>query len=185
MVNLYLLTSRTCRMRLIKTLGYWHQEPIVLVCDDRIDIEQVKEALDIWKAVDYKPPRKDTDALACEGSTMGSSPFEYRMTCLFSCRKNPHTTHLDHPQVYSADINIRAGRKRHRLDYPELGHAFGWGHSKRQHHVARIAVISNPDYSQSSRMDRTSGIQRVFETQRTIGRTRPQRWLKDLLSQNN
>ena len=34
-----------------KTLGYWHQEPIVLVCDDRIDIEQVKEALDIWKAI--------------------------------------------------------------------------------------------------------------------------------------
>jgi len=190
---LYLLTSHAHAVyaTIQKTLGYWHQEPIVLVCDDRIDIEQVKEALDTWKAIGFTSHlRKDTDALACEGSYHGIITIRIQDDLPYSHAGETHTQHTwTTREVYSADINIRAGREKDIvLITHELGHAFGWGHSEKPNNImfARIAVISNPDYSQSSRIRLEQAVYNEYLRHNEPSDERGlKEWLKDLLSQNN
>lgn len=187
----FLLTSSALAIyaTIQKTLGYWHQEPIVLICDERVDIEQVKTALDIWSSVGFPSHlRKDTDALACEGSYHGIITIRVQDDLPYSHAGETHTQHTwTTREVYSADINIRKGREKDTvLITHELGHAFGWGHSDKPNNImfARIAVISKPDYSLSSRNRLEQAVYNEYlrhnnkEDDRGI-----KEWLRDWISQ--
>ena len=190
---LYLLTSQAHAVyaTIQKTLGYWHQEPIVLVCDDRIDLVHVKTALDTWRSVGFTSHlRKDTDALACEGSYHGIITIRVQDDLPYSHAAETHTQHTwTTREVYSADINIRVGREKDIvLITHELGHAFGWGHSDKPNNImfARIAVIKDPDYSQSSRSMLEEAVFNEYLRQNEPADERTFKgWLKEWLSQND
>ena len=172
-----------------KTLGYWHQEPIVLICDDQVDINQVRSALKIWSDIGFPSHlRKDTEALACQGSYHGIITIKVQDDLPYSHAGETHTQHTwTTREVYSADISIRKGREQDLvLITHELGHAFGWGHSDKPNNImfARIAVISKPDYSQSSRPKLEQAVYNEYlRHNKSEEEQGVKKWFKELISQ--
>lgn len=173
-----------------KTLGYWQQEPIVLICDERIEIKLVQEALNIWDEIGFQSHlRKDPDSIACMEPIDGIITIKVSDDLPYSHSGETHTRHTwVTREVYGADISIRNGRQADlTLITHELGHAFGWGHSDDPDNImfARISVISSPIYSHSARSILETA---VFEEYLSQDKSLPEeyeglkRWLKRLLT---
>lgn len=146
-----------------KTLGNWLTEPIVLLCDDQIDILLIKESLDIWSTLGFKSHlRKDTESIACHEEIDGIITIKVLDDLPYSHSGETITRHTwGTREIYGADILIRTGREADKtLITHELGHAFGWGHSEDPRNImfARISVITEPVYEFSSRSHLEVGV---------------------------